>query len=118
MFLAQLLHRKGEHDPAVKVLQRAAKLDIHKGEAFEKIAEIEEARGRFAEACAAQRKAVKREPDLPSRHFALASLLKGAGHEAEAVETLKLANTLRTSARAQSAPRPDAPMAGMAPLGI
>lgn len=93
--LAELLQKNGEPDAAITVLHRVSKFDIHKGEAFAKIAKIEYARGALADACAAQRQAVRREPSVPSRHLTLAAMLREAGHDAEARTELALGDALR-----------------------
>ncbi len=109
MLLADLLQKYGDTDAALECLRLAAKLDIHKGDSFARIAEIEHARGRIEAAHAAQQRAVDREPELPSQRLLLAALLQEMGRDAEARVEMNVAKTLRSGTT---------PLASNSPAGI
>jgi protein O-mannosyl-transferase len=102
MMLGRLRAVAGESDAAVAALRRAGSLDVHAAEPFAEIARVRFGEKKFAEACEAQQKAVRRDPDQLAQYLFLASLLDQLGRKEEAGEALARAEELRRSVQADA----------------
>ena len=69
---------------STRALRYAAMLDVHDVNALNLLMQISLRRNQFAEALAAQRRAVAREPDQPRQYLMLAEVLDKMGRVAEA----------------------------------
>ena len=69
---------------STRALRYAAMLDVHDVSALNLLMQISLRRNQFAEALAAQRRAVAREPDQPRQYLMLAEVLDKMGRVAEA----------------------------------
>ena len=95
----QLYFQNDEPAKAEAALRRASWLDVHEVEALNRIAELRVRQNRLAEACATQRRAVARQPDLPREYLYLARILEKMGRTAEAKEAVDTVTQLQISAR-------------------
>ncbi len=95
----QLYFQNGEPAKAEAVLRQASWLDVHEVEALNRIAELRVRQNRLADACATQRRAVARQPDLPREYLYLSRILEKMGRTAEAAEAVATIARLETSVR-------------------
>jgi Flp pilus assembly protein TadD len=93
--LGRLRVETGDLDGAESALWHASSLDVHDAESLSMIARTQLARNRVADACAAQRRAVAREPDDPRQHVFLSEILTRMGRTEEARASLARANQLQ-----------------------
>lgn len=100
MALGRLYMEKGEVDLAETALRRASLLDIHDTQALNLIAITRVNQNRLEEACAAQRRAISRQPDEPSQYELLSNILDKMGRTAEAKDALAKVSRLRVLAEA------------------
>ena len=98
--LGRLYAEKGDSEKAEAILRRASWLDVYDAEALNVIAEMRLRQNRLPEACAAQRRAVARQPDQPRQYALLSNILEkmGRGDEARAA----IAQSARLKAIAQT----------------
>ncbi len=82
--LGRLYAEKGESEKAYAILRHASWLDIYDAEAFNTIAEMRLRQNRLSDACAAQRRAVARQPDQPRQYALLSDILDKMGRCDEA----------------------------------
>ena len=82
--MAQLLAAKGEADAAAEELRFASWLDVHDTHALNLLAAMRFRQGRFADAYAAQQRAVARQPDEPSQYRFISQILDAMGRKSEA----------------------------------
>jgi tetratricopeptide (TPR) repeat protein len=84
--LGRLYAEKGDSEKAEATLRHASWLDVYDVEALNIIAEMRLRENRLNEACAAQRRAVARQPDQPRQYTLLSNILDkmGCGDEAHA----------------------------------
>lgn len=69
---------------AEAVLREASRLDVHNAEAFNMIAALNLEQGRLDAACAAQERAVRRQPHQPQQYVLLADLFTKMGRPEDA----------------------------------
>jgi Flp pilus assembly protein TadD len=100
MALGRLYTEKGDVDLAGAALHRASLLDIHDTQALNLIALTRVNQNRLEDACAAQRRAISRQPDEPRQYVLLSNILDKMGHTAEAQDALAKVSHLRTLAKA------------------
>lgn len=98
--LGQLRAQNGEVAPAAVALREASRLDVHEVEALNLLAELRVHQNRLGEACAEQRRAVARQPNLPREYLYLSRILEKMGRTAEAKEAI--ANVTRLQLAVQS----------------
>jgi protein O-mannosyl-transferase len=98
--LGRLYAEKGESEKAEAILSRASWLDVYDVEALNAIAEMRLRQNRLIEACAAQRRAVARQPDQPRQYALLSNILEKMGRDNEA--RAAIAQTARLKAMAQN----------------
>lgn len=91
------MHRYPEAEAA---LRKASQLDVHNAEAFNLIAALNLEQGRLDAACAAQERAVRRQPDQPQQYVLLADLFTKMGRPEDA--RVALANLARIQAVAKA----------------
>ena len=99
MTLGLLRVAAGDIQAGIEALRHAGRLDIYNPKPFANIARFELQRNRPEAACEAQRIAVARDPDQPSRYLILAELLERLGRKEAAEAALRRANELRSSVR-------------------
>ncbi len=97
LMLGQLRAAAGDAQAAVDAMQYASRLDIHDAKPFANIARIEISRNRPDAACTAQRAAIARDPNQPSRYLVFAAILDQLGRREEAAAALQHAAELRAS---------------------
>lgn len=97
MTLGQLRAAAGDSQGAIDAMHHASRLDIHDPKPFANIARIEMSRNRVEAACEAQRTAISRDSNQPSRYLILAAMLEQMGRKDEAREALERAAELRAS---------------------
>ena len=95
--LGQLRVMAGDPQGGIDAMRHASRLDIHNPKPFSNIAHIELSRNRVEAACEAQRLAIRRDPNQPSRHLFLAAILDKLGRKEEAVAAMHRAAELRAS---------------------
>ncbi|MGI8431725.1 MAG: tetratricopeptide repeat protein [Chthoniobacterales bacterium] len=98
--LGRLRAQNGEIAPAAAALREASRLDVHEVEALNLLAELRVHQNRLGEACAEQRRAVARQPNLPREYLYLSRILEKMGRTAEAKEAI--ANVTRLQLAVQS----------------
>ena len=96
--LGRLRYSAGEPDAAIAALRAASRLDIYAAAPLTDIVRIELERGRPEAALAQHLEAMRREPDQPSHHLMLGSILEKLGRQAEAAEAMRKAQTLAAEA--------------------
>ncbi len=96
--LGKLYFEKGDLPRAEAALRHASRLDVHDAKALDLLAAIKLNENRVAEACATQRRAVRRQPDEPRQYFMLADILTKMGRTAEAQATLAQATRMEALA--------------------
>ena len=101
MTLGQLRAAAGDSQGGIDAMRHASRLDIHNPRPFANIARIEIARNRPEAACEAQRIAIRRDPNQPSRHLIFASMLDQLGRKDEAAAAMRRAMELRASVPAR-----------------
>ena len=99
--LGQLRAAAGDPQGAIDAMHHASRLDIHDPKPFANIARIELSRNRAEAACEAQRKAIQRDPDQPSRYLVFAAILDQLGRKDESAEAMQHAVELRASVPGQ-----------------
>ena len=82
--LGRLYAESGEAERAVVCLRNASRLDVHEVEALNLIAQMRFRQNRFAEAYAAQKRAVARQPGALRQYVFLSDILEKMGQTAEA----------------------------------
>lgn len=97
MTLGQLRAAAGDPQRAIDAMHHASRLDIHDPKPFANIARIELSRNNAAAACGAQRLAIKRDPNQPSRYLVFAAILDQLGRKDEAAAAMQHAADLRAS---------------------
>ncbi|HZJ14466.1 MAG TPA: tetratricopeptide repeat protein [Chthoniobacteraceae bacterium] len=97
MTLGLLRAAVGDSQAAIEAMRHAGRLDIYNPKPFANIARIELTRNRPEAACEAQKIAVARDPDQPSRYLILADLLERLGRKEAAEAALRRADELRAS---------------------
>jgi tetratricopeptide (TPR) repeat protein len=105
VLLGRLYSETGDTDKALELLCWASWLDVYDPEALNVIAEIRFKQNRLAEACAAQRKAISRQPDQPRQYAFLCKILEKMGRDGEA--RLAMAQTARLKALALNSGAPN-----------
>jgi tetratricopeptide (TPR) repeat protein len=96
--LGRLYGQKGDVNLAQTALEHASRLDIHDTQALNFIATMQLNRNRLPEACAAQRRAVSRQPDEPRQYALLSNILEKMGRTDEARDALAKVSRLRALA--------------------
>jgi tetratricopeptide (TPR) repeat protein len=97
--LGRLRAQNGEAEKAEAALRDASRLDMHEVEALNLLADLRVHQNRLADACAAQRRAISRQPNLPREYLFLSRILEKMGRTAEAREAIAKVTELQTSAR-------------------
>lgn len=97
LMLGNLYLAAGENEAAIATFQAAGRLDIHKAEAFSRLAMIELALNRLDEALRYEQEAVKRNPKQPIQYVALASILDKLNRSEESNQAMEKAEKLRQS---------------------
>src|SRR6185295_2407363 len=92
MTLGVLRVAAGDIEGGIEAMRHAGRLDIYDPKPFANIARIESMRNRPEAACEAQKIAVARDPDQPSRYLILAELLEQLGHKEAAAAALRRAD--------------------------
>lgn len=92
--VGQLEAQLGRHAEAVTTLTAASRLDVHDAEALSSAANLCLGDGKLDEARQFQVRAVRRQPDSPRQHVALARVLDRAGDTEGARRQIELANAL------------------------
>ena len=93
--LGQFRLAAGDAQGAIDAMRHASRLDVHDAKPFANIARIELDRNRTEAACDAQRSAIKRDPNQPSRYLVFAAILDRLGRKDEAAAALRQADELR-----------------------
>jgi Flp pilus assembly protein TadD len=101
--LGRLYAEKGESEKAYNALRRASWLDVYDAEAFNAIAEMRLRQNRLSDACAAQRRAVARQPDQPRQYVLLSNILDKMGRADEARAATAEGTRLKALAQIQVA---------------
>lgn len=89
-----------QYAEAETALRRASWLDIRDAESLNLIAALNLDQNRLETACAAQRTAVRRQPEQPKQYFLLADILKKMGRSDEARAALLEVRNLQALAKA------------------
>ncbi len=97
--LGQLYAQNGETAKAEAALHDASWLDVHEVAALNLLADIRVRQNRLPEACAVQKRAVARQPNLPREYVYLSRILEKMGRTAEANAAIATVTQLRTAAR-------------------
>ena len=97
--LGRLRAQNGEIAKAKAALRNASWLDVHEVEALNLLAEMGVRQNQLADAYAAQRRAVARQPNLPREYVYLSRILEKMGRTAEAQAAIATVTRLETSAR-------------------
>jgi tetratricopeptide (TPR) repeat protein len=100
--LGQLRSAGENHDGAVTAFEHAARLDLRDPRAFASIAETEFSRGNLEPALNAQLRAMARDPDQPTRYFALSEILSRMNRTSEAAAAAHRGRQLQSSGTNQS----------------
>jgi Flp pilus assembly protein TadD len=100
---AKLYAENNDASRAVQMLRHAARLDVHDVEALNLLARIYARQNQFQQACAAQRRAVARQPYQPSQYLLLSDILEKMGRGAEAQSILAKVTRLQALAMSQPA---------------
>ena len=95
--LGQLRAAAGDPQGAIDAMRHASRLDIHDPKPFANIARIELSRNHPEAACEAQRTAIQRDPDQPSRYLIFSAILDQLGRKEEAAAAMQQAADLRAS---------------------
>jgi Flp pilus assembly protein TadD len=98
-----LYAEKGETEKAEASFRRAAWLDVYDVEALNAMAEMRLRQNRLEEACAAQHRAVARQPDQPRQYALLSTILDRMGRHAEARAAIAHSAQLKAMAETQIA---------------
>jgi protein O-mannosyl-transferase len=101
--LGRLYSEKGDIDKAEAILRRASWLDVYDAEALNVVAEMRLRQNRLTEACAAQRRAVARQPDQPRQYALLSNILEKMGRDDEARAAIAQSARLKAMAQLQLA---------------
>ncbi len=97
--LGQLRGAAGDFQGAVDAMRQAGRLDVRDPRPFANIARLELSRNQPDAACDAQRMAIRRDPNQPSRYLFLAAILDQLGRKDEATAAMRHAADLRIAAR-------------------
>jgi Flp pilus assembly protein TadD len=95
MALGRLHAQRGESHRAEEALWHASRLDVHDTDALNLLATTQSAQGRFEEAAAAQRRALRRQPDEPRQYLMLSEILTKMGRTAEAAAMIARMQSLQ-----------------------
>ncbi len=95
--LGQLRAAVGDIDGGIAAMSAASRLDIYNAKPFANIARLEMGRNRAEAAVDAQQRAIRRDPNQPSRHLMLADMLKKLGRNEEAAAAFERAKEMRAS---------------------
>jgi protein O-mannosyl-transferase len=101
--LGRLYSEKGDTDKAEAILRRASWLDVYDAEALNVVAEMRLRQNRLTEACAAQRRALARQPDQPRQYALLSNILEKMGRDDEARAAIAQSARLKAMAQLQMA---------------
>ena len=101
MTLGQLRAAANDPQGAIDAMHHASRLDVHNPKPFANIARIELGRNNAGAACEAQRLAIKRDPNQPSRYLVFAAILDRLGRKDEAAAAKQQAADLRASVPAR-----------------
>ena len=103
--LGRLYAEAGETERAVSELRNASWLDVHEVEALNLIAQMRFRQQRFEESCAAQKRAVARQPGALRQYVFLSEILVKMGQTAEATSvTAEIARLEALGRSAQALP--------------
>jgi tetratricopeptide (TPR) repeat protein len=103
MALGRLYAEKNDPDLADGALRRASRLDVHDAQALNLIAMIRINQNRLEDACAAQRRAISRQPDEPRQYLLLSDILQKMGRTDEARANIVQIERLQAFAKSQPA---------------
>jgi len=103
MALGRLYAEKNDPDLADVALRRASRLDVHDAQALNLLAMIRINQNRLEDACAAQRRAVSRQPDEPRQYLLLSDILQKMGRTDEARANIAQIERLQAFAKSQPA---------------
>jgi Flp pilus assembly protein TadD len=103
MALGRLYAEKNDPDLADVALRRASRLDVHDAQALNLLAMIRVNQNRLEDACAAQRRAVSRQPDEPRQYLLLSDILQKMGRTDEARANIAQIERLQAFAKSQPA---------------
>lgn len=101
--LAQVEVGNGQTDAALADFHHAALLDIHASEPYNKIARVYFGIGRFQEACDAQQKAIRRDPNQPTQYIYLSAIFDAMNRKDESAAAMRHAEELRKAATGAAA---------------
>jgi Flp pilus assembly protein TadD len=101
--LGRLYAEKNDSDLADAALRHASRLDVHDVQALNLIAMIGLNQNHLEVACAAQRRAISRQPDEPRQYLLLSSILEKMGRTEEAQATIAQVDRLQALAKSQPA---------------
>ena len=96
--LGHLYAQENDADRAEHELRLASRLDVHDAESLRLIAMMRVNQQRLDEAVQLQRRAIAREPDLPSQYVVLSNILEKMGRNDEARAALAQVSRLRALA--------------------
>jgi Flp pilus assembly protein TadD len=103
MALGRLYAEKNDPELAEVALRRASRLDVHDAQALNLLAMIRVNQNRLEDACAAQRRAVSRQPDEPRQYLLLSDILQKMGRTDEARANITQIERLQAFAKSQPA---------------
>jgi len=96
--LGRLYGEIGQTDRSVELLRRASRVDVWETSALNLLVLVLARHHRLAEACAAQQRAISRQPGEPQPYLVLSELLQRGGRVEEAKAATAEFNRLRIAA--------------------